>query len=75
MTDDTVSLEFQRSDGTLVTQVIDFRNVSKLQKGHKKPFFSRLYPIAVLFPARFIKKKKIRSIWDIDPGLYVETVL
>ncbi|KAJ3657531.1 hypothetical protein Zmor_009327 [Zophobas morio] len=28
VTDDTVSLEFQRSDGTLITQVIDFRNVS-----------------------------------------------
>ncbi|KAF7287232.1 hypothetical protein GWI33_002051 [Rhynchophorus ferrugineus] len=27
--DDTVILEFQRSDGTLVTQLIDFRNVSK----------------------------------------------
>lgn len=26
VTDDTVTLEFQRSDGTLVTQVIDFRN-------------------------------------------------
>lgn len=29
VSDDTVSLEFQRSDGTLVTQLIDFRNVSK----------------------------------------------
>ncbi|KAH0817306.1 hypothetical protein GEV33_005485 [Tenebrio molitor] len=28
VTHDTVSLEFQRSDGTLITQVIDFRNVS-----------------------------------------------
>lgn len=28
VTDDTVSLEFQRPDGTLVTQLIDFRNVS-----------------------------------------------
>ncbi|XP_044749174.1 out at first protein [Coccinella septempunctata] len=26
VTDDTVTLEFQRSDGTLVTQLIDFRN-------------------------------------------------
>ncbi|ERL93777.1 hypothetical protein D910_11063, partial [Dendroctonus ponderosae] len=25
-TDDTITLEFQRSDGTLVTQLIDFRN-------------------------------------------------
>lgn len=32
VTDDTVSLEFQRSDGTLITQVIDFRNVSKFAK-------------------------------------------
>lgn len=29
VSDDTVSLEFQRSDGTLVTQLIDFRNVSE----------------------------------------------
>lgn len=29
VTDDTVTLEFQRSDGTLVTQLIDFRNVSR----------------------------------------------
>lgn len=27
--DDTITLEFQRSDGTLVTQLIDFRNVSR----------------------------------------------
>ncbi|XP_015514887.1 out at first protein [Neodiprion pinetum] len=26
VTDDTISLEFQRSDGTLVTQLVDFRN-------------------------------------------------
>ncbi|GLV33045.1 out at first [Carabus blaptoides fortunei] len=30
VTEDTVTLEFQRSDGTLVTQLIDFRNVSIL---------------------------------------------
>lgn len=28
VSEDTVTLEFQRSDGTLVTQLIDFRNVS-----------------------------------------------
>ncbi|KAF6211067.1 hypothetical protein GE061_014180 [Apolygus lucorum] len=28
VTDDTVMLEFQRSDGTLITQLIDFRTVS-----------------------------------------------
>lgn len=27
VSEDTVTLEFQRSDGTLVTQLIDFRNV------------------------------------------------
>lgn len=26
--DDLITLEFQRSDGTLITQLIDFRNVS-----------------------------------------------
>lgn len=28
VTEDVVTLEFQRSDGTLVTQLIDFRKVS-----------------------------------------------
>ncbi|XP_063927942.1 out at first protein [Zophobas morio] len=32
VTDDTVSLEFQRSDGTLITQVIDFRNEVQILK-------------------------------------------
>lgn len=32
ITDDTVSLEFQRSDGTLVTQLIDFRNEVQILK-------------------------------------------
>lgn len=27
VTEDIITLEFQRSDGTLVTQLIDFRNV------------------------------------------------
>ncbi|XP_060531275.1 out at first protein [Cylas formicarius] len=31
-TEDTVTLEFQRSDGTLVTQVIDFRNEVQILK-------------------------------------------
>lgn len=28
--DDSIVLEFQRTDGTLITQLIDFRNVSQL---------------------------------------------
>jgi hypothetical protein len=32
VTHDTVSLEFQRSDGTLITQVIDFRNEVQILK-------------------------------------------
>jgi len=28
VSEDAVTLEFQRSDGTLVTQLMDFRNVS-----------------------------------------------
>lgn len=28
VTEEWVSLEFQRSDGTLVTQILDFKNVS-----------------------------------------------
>ncbi|CAH1161722.1 unnamed protein product [Phyllotreta striolata] len=32
ITDDTVTLEFQRSDGTLVTQLIDFRNEVQILK-------------------------------------------
>lgn len=32
VTDDTVSLEFQRPDGTLVTQLIDFRNEVQILK-------------------------------------------
>jgi hypothetical protein len=28
VSDDSVTLEFQRSDGTLITQLVDFRNVS-----------------------------------------------
>lgn len=28
--DDLITLEFQRTDGTLITQLIDFRNVSIL---------------------------------------------
>uniref|UniRef100_A0AAR5QD80 Out at first protein n=1 Tax=Dendroctonus ponderosae TaxID=77166 RepID=A0AAR5QD80_DENPD len=31
-TDDTITLEFQRSDGTLVTQLIDFRNEVQILK-------------------------------------------
>lgn len=27
--DDSIILEFQRTDGTLITQLLDFRNVSK----------------------------------------------
>lgn len=27
--DDSITLEFQRTDGTLITQLIDFRNVSE----------------------------------------------
>ncbi|XP_057651657.1 out at first protein [Diorhabda carinulata] len=32
VTDDTITLEFQRSDGTLVTQLIDFRNEVQVLK-------------------------------------------
>jgi hypothetical protein len=28
--DDIITLEFQRTDGTLITQLIDFRSVSRL---------------------------------------------
>lgn len=28
VTEDVITLEFQRSDGTLVTQLIDFKNAS-----------------------------------------------
>ena len=28
VSEDAVTLEFQRSDGTLITQLVDFRNVS-----------------------------------------------
>lgn len=30
---DLITLEFQRSDGTLITQIIDFRKVSIAQEG------------------------------------------
>ena len=30
VSDDLITLEFQRTDGTLITQLIDFRNVSLL---------------------------------------------
>lgn len=47
--DDIIMLEFQRTDGTLITQLIDFRSVSKTLKQkcefifflmlHNRPFF------------------------------------
>jgi len=36
ITEDLITLEFQRSDGTLVTQLIDFKNVITLQELVKK---------------------------------------
>lgn len=41
MDDDSIILEFQRTDGTLITQLLDFRNVSKSigRKIDKKRFF------------------------------------
>jgi hypothetical protein len=30
VSEDAVTLEFQRSDGTLITQLVDFRNVSNV---------------------------------------------
>jgi len=36
--EDLITLEFQKTDGTLITQVIDFRNVSKgLGMKHENP--------------------------------------
>jgi len=34
VSEEWVSLEFQRSDGTLVTQMLDFKNVSSTFRAH-----------------------------------------
>lgn len=48
VTEDLITLEFQRSDGTLVTQLIDFKNVIVLQaqRSHKNEerVFYDLFP-------------------------------
>lgn len=42
--DDIITLEFQRTDGTLITQLIDFRSVSivNLFPTHSSDLFARL---------------------------------
>lgn len=53
VTDDTVSLEFQRPDGTLVTQLIDFRNVSQHYK--LTSFVFLLFRLTFCRPFFFVK--------------------
>jgi hypothetical protein len=53
--DDIITLEFQRTDGTLITQLIDFRSVSIA----RNPF---LIPFRTLFCSVLLAIRKMNLI-------------
>lgn len=58
--DDAITLEFQRTDGTLITQLLDFRNVSTLESSllasysiNKSIFYNIIFLVVIIIYSIF----------------------